>query len=175
LEISSAREPWNEQFNDDSLLFRALQRKENAPIFARLCANQSGPSHLRQLLIQCCAWSKTGRPRFTDILRKFTTEENETTSIDEYADCMSVDSPISNGKSSFEKNDGAPVHDYKDKIQSRSGKTPDDFHKSNNHRGRLTGEVYTSKGTASGRPIYEGVKGGLYYLTPSGSKVYLHK
>jgi serine/threonine protein kinase len=50
LEISSAREPWIDQFNDDSLLFRALQRKENAPIFARLCANQSGPSYLRQLL-----------------------------------------------------------------------------------------------------------------------------
>jgi hypothetical protein len=88
---------------------------------------------------------------------------------------MSVDSPISNGQSSFEKNHDVPVHDYNDRIQSLSSKTPDNRHKSSNHRGRLTGEVYTSKGTASGRPIYEGVKGGLYYLTPSGSKVYLHK
>ena len=55
LEVMSAREPWSEQFIDDSLLFRALQRKENACMFAQTCTNQSGPSHLRQLLIQCCS------------------------------------------------------------------------------------------------------------------------
>jgi hypothetical protein len=175
LETTSGREPWLEQFNDDSLLFRTLQRKENAPIFALLCAKQSGPVHLRQLLTQCCAWSKTNRPSFIDILRKFTIEETDTSSIDEYADCMSVDSPIVNVPTSFEKEDDAPVHDHRENIQSRSVKPQDGFCTSPHHRGRLTGEVYTSKGTASGRPIYEGVKGGRYYLTPSGSKVYLNK
>ncbi len=164
LEIASAHEPWVEQFNDDSLLFRALQRKENAPIFARICENQSGPSHLRQLLLQCCAWSKDARPRFIGILSQLTTEQRETTSINEYADCMSVDNHISNVQSSAERNNNPPINDQKEH-----------FHKLGNHGGRLTGEVYTSKGTASGRPIYEGAKGGRYYLTANGSKVYLHK
>ena len=95
LRIASAREPWLEQFHDDNLLFRALQRKENALVFARICENQSGPSHLRQLLLQCCIWLKDARPRFIDILSEFTTEHKEITSIDEYADCMSVDNHIS--------------------------------------------------------------------------------
>ena len=168
LEIISAREPWVEQFPDDSLLFRALQRQENRLIFTRICTNQSGPLHLRQLLMQCCAWSKTDRPQFTDILRKFTGEENDETSLDDYVDCMSTNSPI--------EHDELPLNDFKEKIEPRSKKTPTDYHKStNNHGGRLTGEVYTSRGTANGRPIYEGVKGGLYYLTAGGSKVYLHK
>ncbi|CAF1409582.1 unnamed protein product [Rotaria sordida] len=172
LETTSAREPWIDQFNDDSLLFRALQRKENASIFAHLCTTQSGPSHLRQLLIQCCAWSKTDRPTFTDILRKLNGDEDGNASIDEYVDCMSVESTLATEPSFLEKNDGndASTHDGSKKIQS-----PNNLHKSNTHGGRLTGEVYTSRGMASGRPIYEGSKGGRYYLTPSGSKVYLHK
>jgi serine/threonine protein kinase len=116
LEIASAHEPWVEQFNDDSLLFRALQRKENAPIFARICENQSGPSHLRQLLLQCCAWSKDARPRFIGILSQLTTEQRETTSINEYADCMSVDNHISNVQSSAERNNNPPINDQKENI-----------------------------------------------------------
>ena len=177
MEITSAREPWIDQFHDDSLLFRALQRRDNAPIFACLCANQSGPEYLRQLLIQCCAWSKTDRPRFADIIQKFNTDENEKTSIDDPAESMIIDDPInSNMQSSFEKNDNdAPAYDYKGNIRFQSIKIQDHDPKSINHQGRLTGEMYASKGTASGRPIYEGVKGGRYYLTSSGSKVYLNK
>jgi hypothetical protein len=177
LEITSAREPWIDQFHDDSLLFRALQKRDSAPIFACLCENQSGPEYLRQLLIQCCAWSKTDRPRFVDTLQKFYTDENEKTSIDDPADSMSIDGPIdSNMQSSFDKNENdVPAYDYKEKIRFQPIKIQDHFPKSINHQGRLTGEVYTSKGIASGRPIYEGVKGGRYYLTSSGSKVYLHK
>ncbi|UJR17072.1 hypothetical protein I4U23_003969 [Adineta vaga] len=164
LEVTSAHEPWTEQYNDDSLLFRALQRKENAYLFARICTNQTGPLHLRQLLIQCCAWSKTDRPQFTDILRQF--------NVDEYADCMSVDSTVSNEQSStLERNDDCHTKiQYQTKQNRNMAQTS-----TNSHGGRLTGEVYTSKGTANGRPIYEGAKGGLYYLTPSGAKVYLHK
>ena len=164
LEITSAREPWLEQFNDDSLLFRALQRRENAPVFTRVCENQPGPSYLRQLLLQCCVWSKDARPTFVDILSQFRVEKNDTTSTDEYTDCMSVDNHISDVQSSTERYNTSSVDNEKEH-----------FHKLVNHGGRLTGEVYTSKGTASGRPIYEGVKGGRYYLTANGSKVYLRK
>lgn len=169
LEITSGREPWIEQFQEDSLLFRALQRRENSSIFARICANQSGPSHLRQLLMQCCAWTKTDRPQFTNILQKFTGEEDVDTSTDEYMDCMSTHSPA--------ENDDLPQDDFQEKTRTRSKitTTAPDYSRATSHGGRLTGEVYTSRGTANGRPIYEGVKGGLYYLSPSGSKVYLHK
>ncbi|CAF4324967.1 unnamed protein product [Adineta steineri] len=166
LEITSAREPWIEQFNDDSLLFRALQRKENASLFNHVCTNQPGPLHLRQLLIQCCSWLKTDRLQFTDILQKFTTEDDQT---------MSVGSPVASKESFFDKYDDIPIFDYKKKIQPQLEKTSDDSDKLINHKGRLTGEVYTSRGTANGRPIYQGVKGGLYYLTSTGSKIYLHK
>ena len=175
LEILTAREPWIEQYNDDNLLFRALQHKENTPSFTRFSAHQSGPAHLCQLLMQCCAWSKTDRPTFANILQKFTTEKNETTLIDEYADCMSVDSFIANEQSSFQENGDVSFDNNNEKDQPRLRKVPANLPKSINDGGRLTGEVYTSSGTANGRSIYEGVKGGLYYLTASGSKVYLHK
>ncbi|CAF3134777.1 unnamed protein product [Rotaria sp. Silwood2] len=62
LETTTGRERWIDQFNDDAILFRALQRKENVSVFARICANEFGPSHICKLLIQCCAWSKPNRP-----------------------------------------------------------------------------------------------------------------
>ena len=160
LEVTSAREPWIEQYPDDSLLFRALQRHENASSFARICANQRGPTHLHQLLMKCCSWSKSDRPNFTDILQKLggydsllplSIENNNDVTMDEFASCSSSPSP--------------PPPPVLEKTFSRS----------KNHGGRLTGEVYTSKGSASGRVIYEGVKGGRYYLTESGKKVYLQK
>lgn len=170
LETTSTQQPWNDQFNDDSLLFRALQRKENAYIFATHCANQLGPSHLCQLLIQCCAWLKNDRPSFIDILQKLTGNEDDNISIDEYLDCMSTDSsPIATDNSFLEKKD-----DNKN-VQHRLKMTSNNLYEVKSHGGRLTGEVYTSKGSASGRPIYEGSKGGRYYLTPNGSKIYLHK
>jgi len=68
LETTSGKEPWIDQFNDDALLFRALQRKENASIFNKICRNQSGPSNIWHLLSRCGTWSKFDRPQFTDIL-----------------------------------------------------------------------------------------------------------
>jgi len=150
LEITSTHEPWTDQFNDDSLLFRALQRRDNASIFARICENQSGPLHLRQLLMRCCSWLKFDRPTFNDILLNL--DGNE-----EYVDCMSIDSPLTT------------------EVETDTNSKKISLQLNNHVGGRLTGEVYTSKGSASGRPIYEGAKGGRYYLTPSGAKVYLHK
>ena len=43
------------------------------------------------------------------------------------------------------------------------------------HNGRFTGEVMATRGTANGRPIYEGARGGQYYMTESGNKSYLRK
>ena len=59
--------------------------------------------------------------------------------------------------------------DYKKNIRLSYSRS------SQKHQGRLTGEVYTSRGNASGRMVYEGPQGGRYYLTAGGSKVYLHK
>ena len=181
LETISAREPWIDQYQTDSLLFRALQRRENAPIFARICANQTGPSHLCQLLSQCCVWSKANRPTFNDIIKYFKTKEQGHIHLEDDADAMSIDCPLSYQHFHREKDDDDPIVDYKENIQrpsSRSLEVQDNVDNSRTitrHQGRLTGEVYTSRGSASGRPIYEGVKGGRYYLTPSGTKVYLHK
>lgn len=158
LETTSGREPWTDQFNDDGILFRTLQRKENASIFSQICHNQYGPSHICKLLIQCCSWSKAARPQFADILACLETENYENTITDEQRpDQMLIDPPSSTELYSLEKDTRT--------IVSKTRRT----------QGRLTGEVYTSKGNASGRPIYEGPQGGRYYLTPSGSKVYLHK
>lgn len=41
-----------------------------------------------------------------------------------------------------------------------------------NHSGRDTGYTYVSSGSANGRTIYEGPRGGTYYLSSSGKKVY---
>lgn len=156
LESTSAREPWSEHFSEDMAPFRALQRRENAPIFARICADQKGPLHLRQLLIECCAWSKTDRPRFIDILQRF-----------DHPSSPIPPPPIVDNDITMEE---FPV------VPSPSLSAPKtSVTQPKSHGGRLTGEVYTSKGSASGRPIYEGAKGGRYYLTPSGTKVYLHK
>ncbi|CAF3851432.1 unnamed protein product [Rotaria sp. Silwood1] len=176
LETTSGQEPWITQFNDDATLFRALQCKDNAPVFARICANQFGPSHICKLLIECCSWSKTHRPRFVDILNRLKIVHDENVPIDENFDQMSLDIPISNDSLYFNEDDSKEIQS----IRSLQNKDLDDdskkmLPKSNRSQGRLTGEVFTSKGSASGRPIYEGVRGGRYYLTSSGSKVYLHK
>ena len=159
LEVTSGLEPWAEQYADDSLLFRALQRRENASMFARICENQTGPTHLRQLLMQCCSWSKFDRPRFTNILQRLGDAEQPSppprrASIDDNDD-VTMQEPAS----------PSPLPSIAE----------NQFFQPKSHGGRLTGEVYTSTGSASGRPIYEGVKGGRYYLTDRGKKVYLHK
>ena len=147
LETTSGREPWMDEFMEDGALFRALQRRENAPIFARICANQSGPSDIGALLVRCCSWSKADRPRFSDILNARGDDEAFEDALTE----MSI---------------GPPIHHEEDTRTVQPA---------TRQQGRLTGEVFTSRGSASGRAIYEGVRGGHYYLTESGKKVYLHK
>ncbi|CAF2710644.1 unnamed protein product [Rotaria sp. Silwood2] len=190
LETTSGREPWINQFIDDAMLFRALQRKENAPVFARICADESGPSYICKLLIQCCAWSKANRPRFVNILNCLETVRDKDTFLNDNFDQMSIDIPVSNDLSYFnedytkeynapkfqedKKTDIRPIrslqseqlNEHSKKLLPRSNRSQE---------GRLTGELFTSRGSASGRPIYEGVRGGRYYLTESGSKIYLHK
>ncbi|CAF3226619.1 unnamed protein product [Rotaria socialis] len=175
LEATSGRDPWLDQFQDDSILFRALQRKESAPVFTQICTNQSGPSHIRKLLLECCSWSKASRPRFIDILSRFETVHDESAFMDENLDQMSIDSTHFDEdhikdyeRNSFDENDNV-------EIQPIRSLENDYVPKSNISKGRLTGEIFTSKGSASGRAIYEGPQGGRYYLTAGGSKVYLHK
>ena len=43
------------------------------------------------------------------------------------------------------------------------------------HGGRFTGEYMATRGAANSRPIFEGVRGGQYHITPSGNKSYLRK
>ncbi|CAF1529155.1 unnamed protein product [Adineta steineri] len=43
------------------------------------------------------------------------------------------------------------------------------------HGGRFTGEYMATRGAANSRPIYEGPRGGQYYMTPGGHKSYLRK
>jgi hypothetical protein len=38
---------------------------------------------------------------------------------------------------------------------------------------RYTGQVYSSTGSANGRPLIEGPRGGTFYFTPSGNKRYV--
>lgn len=160
LEITSAREPWMDEFHDDSSLFRALQRRENARIFARICTNQSGPSHLRNLLTQCCIWPKTNRPSFNDVLQCL--------GINDHPEPMSIDTADPYDNSIYQTDHNDTFIDFKKTTRTLSSR-------SQKSQERLTGEVYTSKGNASGRMIYEGPQGGRYYLTTNGSKVYLNK
>ena len=163
LETISGREPWIDQFPDDSLLFRALQRKDNAGMFAGICFNQAGPPHIHDLLLRCCTWSKADRPQFSDIFNALPPHVDDQ---DIYSDTMveqkeNIRTPT---LGSFGRSDCA--HQQRNSVSELEPVK---------QQARLTGEVFSSKGSASGRPIYEGVKGGRYYLTPSGSKVYLHK
>ena len=41
------------------------------------------------------------------------------------------------------------------------------------HGGRFTGEHMATRGAANGRAIYEGARGGRYYMTPGGNKSYI--
>lgn len=43
------------------------------------------------------------------------------------------------------------------------------------HGGRFTGSYMSTTGAANGRPIYEGARGGQYYMTPGGHRSYLPK
>lgn len=191
LETTSGREPWSDQFNDDTNLFLVLQRKENAPLFARICGNQSGPPHICQLLVQCCTWSKTNRPRFTDIVNCLKASCERTSFSEDSSSQMSVDPLSISSDSSYYNDDYTKGHKSSNYVEDENRKGVQEFlssyyeecndntkkmlPKQNKNQGRLTGETYTSRGNASGRPIYEGVRGGRYYLTDSGSKVYLHK
>ena len=189
LETTSGQEPWIDQYSTDTILFQALQNKQNAPVFAQICADQSGPSAICHLLIRCCCWSKVSRPRFIDILHQLEAAPNRSTFTKRATDRMSIDEPISedamySNKNYTEKSDlpNFNGHKYESMRSIRSIPSPrlDDNYqqiepKLNKHQGRLTGETYTSRGSASGRPIYEGIRGGRYYLTASGTKVYLHK
>ena len=154
LETTSGREPWMDEFVEDSVLFRALQQRDNAPVFARICANQSGPSDICALLVRCCSWSKSDRPRFSDILH----DRNEDDAFEDALGEMPIGSP-------------SP----KEEDNHTSHKPVPTAKPARRQQGRLTGEVFTSRGSASGRPIYEGVRGGHYYVTESGTKVYLRK
>lgn len=113
--------------------------------------------------------------------------DDQDTFSDAMVDLMSADSHTPHERSFSEKECDEPLVEYKENIRTptiRSFVMLDRVHQQRNsaleqepvrRRARLTGEVFSSKGSASGRPIYEGVKGGRYYLTPSGTKVYLHK
>jgi hypothetical protein len=85
-----------------------------------------------------------------------------------YPEPMSIDTPVPYEGSIYETDHEDTFVDFKENIRIPSSR-------SQKHQGRLTGEVYTSRGNASGRMIYEGPQGGRYYLTASGSKVYLYK
>ncbi|CAF1235993.1 unnamed protein product [Didymodactylos carnosus] len=160
LEVLSGLEPWMTRFNDDAILFRALQGKENGPVFAQVCQDQMGSPVLNELLIQCCTWSKSERPPFVDIL----------THLDSAGDKSAISTTRDGSKDCAEKS-------YKNsEEQEQIVDIPNTkFSKSDVSQGRSTGEMYMSKGTANGRTIYEGVKGGRYCLTAGGSKVYLKK
>ncbi|UJR17071.1 hypothetical protein I4U23_003968 [Adineta vaga] len=43
------------------------------------------------------------------------------------------------------------------------------------HGGRFTGEYMATRGAANGRAIYEGTRGGQYYMTPGGHRSYIPK
>ncbi|CAF1129825.1 unnamed protein product [Adineta ricciae] len=43
------------------------------------------------------------------------------------------------------------------------------------HGGRFTGTFMATNGAANGRAIYEGARGGQYYMTPGGHKSYIRK
>ncbi len=43
------------------------------------------------------------------------------------------------------------------------------------HGGRFTGETMSTRGSANGRPIWEGSRGGLYYTNSNGNKTYLRR
>lgn len=43
------------------------------------------------------------------------------------------------------------------------------------HGGRFTGEYMATSGAANGRAIFEGPRGGQYYMTPGGHKSYIRK
>ncbi|CAF0980599.1 unnamed protein product [Didymodactylos carnosus] len=188
LETTSGSEPWTAQFNDDAVLFRALQRKENAIVFARICANECGPSRILQLLARCCTWSKADRPRFVDILNLYKDVQDGVVFVDDTTDQMSIEVPVSHDQPCSDEDQTKEPHPYTfdEDTTSRTQNGPlqgqrfvdspkKAFLKSNGHQGRLTGEIYTSTGSASGRPIYEGMKGGRYYVTANGSRVYLRK
>jgi serine/threonine protein kinase len=177
LETTSGREPWITQFSDDMDLFRALQRRENASVFARICANEFGPSHIHELLIRCCSWSKVNRPSFVHILNSLDATHNNDAFISNTIEPMLLDLPPYDSELNAEesKYDGSQRLDPPLPIETTRNNSKANFSKLNGYRGRLTGEIYTSTGSASGRPIYEGLKGGRYYLTENGSKIYLHK
>jgi hypothetical protein len=46
---------------------------------------------------------------------------------------------------------------------------------SGGHGGRFTGDYMSTRGAANSRPIWEGSRGGQYYINANGNKSYLRK
>ena len=43
------------------------------------------------------------------------------------------------------------------------------------HNGRFTGDFMSTRGRANGQPIFEGGRGGQFYLNSNGNKSYLRR
>ena len=67
-------------------------------------ANETDPSHIYHLLVQCCTWSKPHHPRVVDILNRLETVGGKVILSDENIDQMSIDIPISNDSLYFDEN-----------------------------------------------------------------------
>ncbi|RNA08541.1 serine threonine- kinase STY46-like isoform X1 [Brachionus plicatilis] len=67
----------------------------------------------------------------------------------------------------------SPMNNFLQNRMNSPSSSFSTFDSKSKHSGRDTGYKYVSRGSANGRTIFEGTRGGFYYLTPSGNKAYV--
>jgi serine/threonine protein kinase len=170
----------------DSAIFPMLQSNE-AEIPINL--NSSTPHIISKLITKCLNRDICLRPTFSELQSKL-----EDIQLDKVAEepTLKILSNLANKSKQFEDEIDQLKHMIKE-IQIKNEQEKEKAIQATNHfrvlldsrlcffssnsnktvSGFLTGEKYVSRGSANGKDIYEGLRGGRFYLTASGNKRYI--
>ena len=169
LEITSRRIPWAEQYPNADILINALSRRNSASTFEGICRAQTAPEDLKNILCRCCAWQKRARPTFPDIV----TDLTSIVDLDPHPNMQNPKKPPAKrqAKPSTTRSDSASADSG---FSSASTSLHDNLQKLLLDKpSSKSSEDKGSHDEESGRVILVGPRGGKYYISSSGKKVFV--
>ncbi|CAF1092679.1 unnamed protein product [Rotaria sp. Silwood1] len=188
LEIISQKIPWEDDYSNDNVLINALAKPENAIIFENICLRQRAPEKLRAILCRCCSWQKDDRPKFPTIVQELTAISD----VDIHNINQGKEKPVSSNSSktrpstsnkqsptkassSTSKVNDAKSDEYITTMAELKLENPNRKRKSSSVRRADDATIEDTKryDSSNDRYLYKGPRGGWYYLTSNGSKVYI--
>ncbi|CAF0751436.1 unnamed protein product [Rotaria sordida] len=192
LEIISKKIPWDDVYSNSKILINALAKPENAIIFENICLTQRAPEKLRTILCRCCSWEKTKRPEFPTIVQELTAISD----VDIHNINQGKEKPLSSNSSntrpstskkrspSKPSSSSTKVNDANSdkyviamaqiKLENSDRKRKSSaVHRTDDSTDKSTIEDNTRYDPINDRYLHKGPRGGWYYLTPNGSKIYI--